>query len=136
MVFQHSGFLNTGAAVVWQPGSHNLAFSSVTSSDGNRVSTLEIWDGTTGKLVAQHAGGNSNALAWSPDGKEIAYAVFDDKNVRSDVIIIDATTGKQVYVYKEHHLSVSVIVWSPDGKYIASAEGNSGSNTVAKVWTA
>ncbi len=49
---------------------------------------------------------------------------------------MDATTGKQIYVYKEHRLSVSVIAWSPNGKYVVSAEGNTEGQTVAKVWTA
>ncbi len=49
---------------------------------------------------------------------------------------MDATTGKQTYVYKGHHLPVSVITWSPNGKYIASAEGNTRGQMVAKVWTA
>lgn len=139
MVFQHSDFLHeSNAPVVWQPGSHNLAFGGATlSGGGNQRSTLEIWNAITGKQVKQLFVGNS-ALAWSPDGKDIAYASASSngKNLSSVVIIIDATTGKQIYTYKGHNQIVSVIAWSPDGRYIASAEGNSDSNMVAKVWTA
>ncbi len=122
--------------VAWQPRSHNLAFAGATSSGGKQVATLEIWNATTGKLVTHHVGAANGALAWSPDGTYLAYADYSGKKPVNVVIIMDATTGKQIYVYKEHRLSVSVIAWSPNGKYVVSAEGNTEGQTVAKVWTA
>ena len=98
--------------------------------------TLEIWDATTGKLVKQEVSTGTGALSWSPDGTYLACASFGGKDAVNVVIIMDTITGKQTYVYKGHHLSVSVIAWSPDGEYIASAEGNSQGEMVAKVWTA
>jgi WD40 repeat protein len=137
MVFQHNDFLSSSdAPVVWQPGSHNLAFVGATLSGGNQFSTLKIWNATTGKQVKQHVGAVNGALAWSPDGKYLAYAGFDGQTRANVVIIMDTTTNKQIYVYKGHSLSVSVITWSPNGQYIASAEGNTEGNMVAEVWTA
>ena len=136
MVFQHSDFMSSDAPVSWQPRSHNLAFAGATTSSGHLVSTLEIWDATTGKLVKKYAGAGTGALDWSPDGTYLAYAGYGGKDAVNVVIIIDAITGKQIYVYKGHHLPVSVITWSPNGKYIASAEGNTQGLMVAKVWTA
>ena len=136
LVFQHKDFMGSDAPVAWQPQSHNLAFSGATFSGGNLVATLEIWDVTTGKLLKQYAAAGTGALAWSPGGTYLAYAGYGGKDAANAVIIRDATTGKQIYVYKEHHLSVSVIAWSPNGKYIVSAEGNTQGQMVAKVWTA
>jgi len=136
LVFQHKDFMGSDSPVAWQPQSHNLAFSGATFSGGNLVATLEIWDVTTGKLLKQYAAAGTGALAWSPGGTYLAYAGYGGKDAANAVIIRDATTGKQIYVYKEHHLSVSVIAWSPNGKYIVSAEGNTQGQMVAKVWTA
>lgn len=136
MVFQHRDFMSSDAPVAWQPQSHNLAFVGATSSSGHLVETLEIWDATTGKLVKKYVGTGTGALAWSPDGIYLAYAGYGGKDAVNVVIIIDAITGKQIYVYKGHHLPVCVITWSPNGKYIASAEGNTQGLMVAKVWTA
>jgi len=130
--------MGSSAPLAWQPGSYSLAFVGATSSGGNLLATLEIWDATSGKLVKQYvgAGTGTGALAWSPDGTYLAYADYGGKDAVNEVIIIDATTGKRIYVYKRHHLSVSVIAWSPDGKYLASAEGNTVGQMVARVWTA
>ena len=136
MVFHHSEFMSSDAPVAWQPQSHHLAFVGATSSGGNLVETLEIWDATAGKLVKQYVGAGTGALAWSPDGTYLAYAGYGGKDAVNAVIIMDATTGKQIYLYKGHHLSVSVIAWSPNGKYIVSAEGNTQGQMVAEVWTA
>jgi WD40 repeat protein len=138
MVFHHSDFMDSGAPTAWQPHSHNLAFVGATSSGGNLVATLEIWNATTSKLVKQYVGAGTGALAWSPDGTYLAYADFGGKNtVNVQVVIIrDVTTDKQIYVYNGHHLHVSVIAWSPNGKYLVSAEGNTQGQMVAEVWTA
>jgi len=136
IVFQHNDFMDSGASIVWQPQSYNLAFDGATSSGGNLVATLEIWNATTGKLVKQYIGTGFGGLDWSPDGKYLAYMGYGGEKAVNAVIIIDVTTGKQVYVYKEHHNHISVIDWSPDGRYIVSGEGNTQGNMVAKVWVA
>lgn len=139
MVFQHNNF-RTGSDVpiAWQPASHNLAFVGATSSGRNNAARPGIWDVITGKLIKQYPwpSEGTGALAWSPDGRDLAYAGYGGKSAVNVVMIIDATTGKQVYVYKGHHRLISTIAWSPNGQYIASAEGNSQGPMVAEVWTA
>ena len=125
---------SSDAPVAWQPQSHHLAFVGASSSNGHLA--LEIWDATTGKRVKKYVSAGTGALAWSPDGTDLAFAGYVGKDAGNVVMIIDAITGKRIYVYKGHHLSISVITWSPDGKYIASAEGNTQGLMVAKVWTA
>lgn len=134
IVFQHKDSGDSGEAITWQPGSHNLAFGGLAPSNKGLITVLEIWDITTGKQVKQIDGG-SGVQAWSPDGKFLAYAGYTTSSTFA-ITILDVTTGKQVYVFKGHKINVSVIVWSPNGKYIASGEGRSMGNMVAKVWLA
>jgi WD40 repeat protein len=128
--------MDSDAPVAWQPQSHNLAFGGATPSLSGLIPTLEIWNTMTGKLVKQYPGATTGRLAWSPDGKYLAYAGFGGNNGGYPVRIMDMSTGKQIYVYNGHHRFISVIAWSPDGRYIASGEGNTQSAMVAKVWVA
>lgn len=131
IVFQHKDNLSgSDAPVVWQPGSHNLMFVSISTS-GSR---LEIWNSDTGKLVKQYDRTGTGGLSWSPDGRYLAYA---NSSKRTEVIVIrDMITDKEIYVYKDHTNHINEIVWSPDGNYIASSEGNTQGEMVAKTWVA
>ncbi len=136
VVFQHTDYMNSDAPVAWQPHTHNIAFAGASWTGNNLVTTLEIWNALTGKEIKHYTGGGTGALGWSPDGSYLAYAVYGGKSAVDAVIILDATSGKQVYVYKGHHLPVSVLAWSPNGRYIVSGEGNTQGKMVAKVWVA
>jgi WD40 repeat protein len=137
IVFRHKDNLSSSdAPVVWQAESHNLTFVGATISGGNMVSTLEIWNVDTARLIKQYAKTGTGTLNWSPDGKYLAYADFNRGTPPEVVVIRDMVTDKQIYVYKDHTHHINEIVWSPDGKYIASSEGNTQGGMVAKTWVA
>lgn len=68
------------------------------------------------------------ALAWSPDGSQIATASGD-----GTVQVWNATTGAAIYTYTGHqnqNTSVNAVAWSQDGNFIYSAA------TDVQVWSA
>jgi WD40 repeat protein len=123
VIFQHTEMMvGSDTPIYWQPRSHNLAFTGTVHTGGNDVVTLKIWNTTNGKLVKQFIRKGSDTLAWSPDGKDLAYEGYTgtEKNARPAIVIIDANSGVQIYAYKGSH---APLAWSPDGKYIVSSSG-------------
>src|SRR5262249_39797996 len=65
------------------------------------------------------------AIAWSPDGKTIATASFDNS-----VRLWDAATRKEIKKYEGHSKMVLSIAIAPDGKHILSGSQDKS----AKIW--
>jgi WD40 repeat protein len=137
VIFKKAGGNGTGDPIAWQPGSDNLAFLIwVPGKGGATTSAIGLWNVATNTLVKQYAAAAFGPVAWSPDGKYLAYGGGTTQSNTSSVGILDASSGEQVYTYKQMHIHVGALAWSPNGKYIVSGEGNSIGNMVAKVWTA
>lgn len=76
-------------------------------------------------------------VAWSPDGKQIAfYAKYDDRKTWS-IHIMDTDGGNRKRLTHEKNKWDSAPAWSPDGKKIAFARGYKGPKGVwqAEIWT-
>ena len=65
------------------------------------------------------------AVSWSPDGKTLATAGFDNT-----VRLWDAATRKEIRLYEGHTKIVMAVAISPDGKQILSG----GNDNTAKLW--
>jgi WD40 repeat protein len=75
-----------------------------------------LWD-LTGKLIQEFKGHQDwvNSVSFSPDGKYIATASWDNTARLWDL------TGKLIQEFKGHQDAVRSASFSPDGKYIAKA---------------
>src|SRR5437588_4703140 len=65
------------------------------------------------------------AVAWSPDGKRLASASYDET-----VRIWDAANGNNVQIYRGHSDRINAVTWSPDNTRIASASDDG----TVQVW--
>jgi len=114
-----------GAA--WSPDGSRIAASVAIYADPTIVypdEALQIWDVATNRLLSTDPVASSapfqllNAVAWSPDSKELALS-----DGTSTVQIWDVTTSKLLLTYRGHTTPVQPLAWSPDGRFLASASG-------------
>lgn len=116
---------NDLADVAWSPDSKNIV------STGN--SKIQIWDASTGSLV-KDLGNSSNAfvVAWSHDGKYLAFGGGDRSTNKFPIQVADATTGDHVFTYNGHSNYVFAIAWAPDDRRIASGSDDA----TVQIWEA
>jgi WD40 repeat protein len=89
---------------------------------------VRIWDAATGEQLQEmkgHTGGVASGVSYSPDGKTLASASYDNT-----VRIWDAATGEQLQEIKGHVGSVESVSYSPDGNTLASASWDK----TVRVW--
>ncbi len=95
--------------------------------------TLTIHDTTSARAPLQLSFESGIAsFAWSPDSRWIALGLgLTDESYWhpqtaswSEVVVLDALTGAEVYRYRGHTANVYSVAFSPDGRMLASASGD------------
>ncbi len=59
------------------------------------------------------------AVAWSPDGKWIAYQSDYDGDEQWDIFLVSPKSGKVVNLTQTREIAELSPTWSPDGRYLA-----------------
>lgn len=129
--------LNT--MVAWQPGTHTLAQIGVVKVGSRYQSALLIFDGISGRMFKELIVSINDVLAWSPDGKYLAYTAPVDLAKGNAATILDVSNWHTVYTYKTGQSLLNALAWSPNGRYIATGETVLENNSyvgVVRVWVA
>jgi WD40 repeat protein len=118
---------NVSAVLAWSPGAPRLAVGS------SQVQVIDPGNGVAHfhypalSSYAEYDGlARVTALAWSPDGKQLAVATHDPTSGNT-VRIWNVNAGLLLYTYtgQRSGTEISSISWSSDGRYIASSNGQS-----------
>jgi len=104
-------------APLFSPDGNQLAFSR----DGKELRVLDL-KSKKEKLVAKGYLGRppfaaSGSVAWSPDGKWLAFASFGAKSFRN-ISVVPASGGEAKPISFLANTFGSNVSWSPDGRYI------------------
>ncbi len=109
-------------SVAWSPDGKRIVSGTGASGHNNPNTTnnsIKVWDATTGKTLLMFASpsySEAYAIAWSPDGTQVASG-GDDVQVH----VWNATTGQLIYQHQGQKDLIWKIAWSPDGTKIASS---------------
>jgi WD40 repeat protein len=116
--------LGTVTAVAWSSNGQYIA------SVGALDNSVQVWNANTGNLTLIPLFPKKNqrvdAVAWSPDSKDIAASMGDET-----VDIWSIATGHPIHIPFSQPGNVSqswdanALAWSPDGGRIAAVSGNS-----------
>ncbi len=111
--------------VVWSPDGTKVA-------SGSSDNTVQVWHARTGHPLTTYTHKDLvDAIAWSPDSKQIASLCWNDCEVK----VWHAETGRHLATYTSGSVGIgSRVAWSPDGRYIATSCAPYGCEGIVEVW--
>jgi Tol biopolymer transport system component/C-terminal processing protease CtpA/Prc len=101
------------SAPVLSPDGKTVAFVR----DGKELRTLELTSKQERTLATGHLSRSNRALAWSPDGRWLAYINVTNPSFRN-IFVVPAAGGESRAVTAMPNGNANNVSWSPDGTYI------------------
>ncbi|MEP6923895.1 MAG: winged helix-turn-helix domain-containing protein, partial [Pyrinomonadaceae bacterium] len=130
----------SGVAVSFSPDGSKIAFNQSHSSSLKETHLITAdADGTNLQILARLPDAErsfnnyqSNAVAWSPDGKLIAAIVEDSVKNDATVAGFDSHTGAEMLLTEKRWAGVSHIAWMSDGEHltVAAREKDASNNQI------
>ena len=121
---QEMGTLDGHAPLLWtvefSPDGQRLAAGSIHGGG-------KVWDWRTGQVVFELPHLEISRFAYSPDGRHLAVAVWNDDK---DVIICEAATGRVIRSFGKHNAGIEGMAYSPNARCLAT----SGNDGTVKIW--
>src|SRR5262249_42528399 len=102
----------------FSPDGHRIAYARANSPEIGKYRLLTAALDGNDEKVLQIKPNPSEApryLAWSPEGRQIAYRVFQPENALGGIGIFDLNSGKSHLLAVFDDRAVNELVWSPDG---------------------
>jgi len=108
-----------GVAVAFSPDGKRLATGCSRPFADKPLHDVKIWDVATGKEIRSLAGHSGQVIrtAYSPDGKLLASASWEDRIVK----LWDAETGKELHTLRGHTDLADSLSFSADSRRLATA---------------
>jgi DNA-binding winged helix-turn-helix (wHTH) protein/Tol biopolymer transport system component len=123
----------TGIAVSFSPDGRKIAFNQSRSRTlGETHLNVADADGTNFQILARlrdtersFVNYDSNAVAWSPDGKLIATIVEENGKSGAVITAFDAATGEETFLTDKRWAGASHLAWTQDGEQLVVAARDS-----------
>ena len=116
----------------------------VLSPDGARIAyahrgpyerpTIRVWDVAAGRDVETHAVNGTSTLAWSPDGRSLAYADLEYVgafSVLSDLYVWEVGSRRERRITRGARLKDPA--FTPDGRSLLAVQHRAGRNAIVEV---
>ena len=110
----------------WSPDGTRLAVTTGTRGQDTAIVVIEVDSGET-RFVGGSDEFLAGQLAWSPDGRRIAFA--GGPGDHPAIGVFELATGSVTWAWEDHHVDAHHPVWAPDGTalaFLVDVEGETG----------
>ncbi|MCE9573788.1 MAG: hypothetical protein K8W52_11595 [Deltaproteobacteria bacterium] len=104
----------SACAPTWSPDGQSIAYA--VTGDPGRIARVARTGGAATTIAPLFGGYGVGELAWSPDGRQLAFVDFDDSIQDGAVRVVDAAGGTpRILDHTNSGIRGGHPVWSPDG---------------------
>ena len=112
--------------VSWSPDGREIAFASDSADPEHQIFSIYVMKlGADSSTRVSPAGvtstGNTGRPIWSPDGHQLAYAIWDRSRETEllHVVNADGSRDRRLTTSAEVGRGISAVKWSPNGRWLA-----------------